>query len=350
MQLTQLDLFADDDPAPAPLPKASTPALLPATPARPKPTTPRILPTPSSTSARPDLTGIAADSSWADNLAVKIAESVAHAWHTAHGGSNIAMPIGAVAALALVAQRDPDGPPLGEQIMSLSTDDLIPLLARIWSQHWMSYPHLVDRALPIHGWLEQDLAQNERYAVRQVVHAALRTGLLRLTGHHAPEDRAHADVLSHVIQMLRSHGARDGLGEFHTPPPIAETMAVITVMPPEPGDSILDPAAGSGGLMRAAAQVIRRHGMDPAEFTWAMVDIDPIAASCAATNAIVWGLTNGNGTNVTVACDDSLANARAVEDARKRAREVIEHRNSVVGTLRLATNVRRAQAFLARVA
>ncbi|WP_373298070.1 N-6 DNA methylase [Streptomyces abikoensis] len=58
---------------------------------------------------------------------------------------------------------------------------------------------------------------------------------------------------------------------------------------PRPGEHVHEPACGSGGLLRAAAQGMRERGLDPASVHWSGVDIDQIAAACTAVNAIVWG-------------------------------------------------------------
>jgi len=81
-----------------------------------------------------------------------------------------------------------------------------------------------------------------------------------------------------------------------------------------PGQSICDPAAGTGGLLRAAAEVLRADGKAPHEFRWYACDIAPLAVAGLAVNAHVWGL----GSQVVIACADALAepdwNERAAEE------------------------------------
>ncbi|WP_369387282.1 N-6 DNA methylase [Streptomyces sp. CG1] len=285
---------------------------------------------------------------------MEIGEAVAATWHKQHGGTAIEAPIGVVAALSLVRQKDPSGPDLKTQILSLDGPQLIGMLREIWSLHWMHRPDLIDRARILHEWLNGDVDDHRMYAVRSVAKMALERGLLDLTAHEDPFDRSTTDVLSPVMMCLRSRGAQQGLGEFHTPASVADTMAYSvfveamnsydTLKGAKGGEHIYDPACGSGGLLRSAAQNLRDQGLDPADFQWSMCDVDEIAAACAAVNAIIWDL----GPRVTVACDDSLANPNAIEDAWKHARAVVEHRDEVVGKARIIAAMRQTQHLLER--
>ncbi|GGX51000.1 hypothetical protein GCM10010341_85720 [Streptomyces noursei] len=287
-------------------------------------------------------------------LAVEIGEAVAERWHNRHGGSAIEVPIGVVAALTLIGQKDPGDPDLKAQILAQDGPQMITMLREIWSTQWLHRPDLIDRARILHEWLNDDVDDYRMAAVLAVAETALKRGLFDLTGHADPFLRSATDVLSPVMMCMRSHGARLGLGEFHTPAPLAESIAAVTVsemvtaaagfaaQQPSPGDHIHDPAAGSGGLLRAAAQLLRERGHDPATYRWSMVDVDHIAAACAAVNAIVWSL----GPHVTVACADSLANPNAVEDAMKEARAVYAHRDEVVGKAQIMATIRQTQHLL----
>ncbi|MDJ0386119.1 N-6 DNA methylase [Streptomyces sp. G-G2] len=348
----QLDLFAAfDDPAPTPVP---------ATFSRPAPA-PRAAATPPARPAAPparpaaDRPGSSHD---VHGRAFALGEAVTGAWNRAHGGTHIEVPIGIVAALALIHVKDPSGPDLKTQILAQSDGDLIAMYRKIWAGHWRARPDLIERARILHEWLNDEAEPDSHrvYAVRAVTQAALRAGILDLTGHADPYMRSRTDVLSHAMMLLRSHGAQQGLGEYHTPAPAAETLAAVSLGAfwdperayggPQPGQHIHDPAGGSGGLLRAAAQILRDRGHDPAAYRWSMVDVDNIAAACAAVNAIVWQL----GIHVTVACDNSLSNPRAVEDAQAQALAAIEHRDQVLGKAEIISAVRRTQRLLEAVA
>ncbi|MEU5434503.1 N-6 DNA methylase [Streptomyces sp. NPDC020719] len=347
----QLDLFSsfqpDETPAPPPAP---TPARAPATVASPsrQPSPVRratIRPLPDNGLPK-DPSGRAAD----------LGEAVAGVWHKQHGGTRIEVPIGLVAALCFVRQKDAHGPGLKAQILAQDDRQLIAMYRQIWSAQWLHRPDLIDRARILHEWLNdaEEPDKHRTYVVRAVTKTILDRGLLELTGHADPYLRAQADVLSPTLTALRSLGAQQGLGEYHTPSPISDSIAEVLLgelttemftdhlKNLKPQQHIHDPAAGSGGMLRSAAQKLRREGLDPADFRWSMVDIDPIAAACAAVNALTWGL----GPRVTVACADTLANPHAVEDAMAQARAVIEHRDRVVGQAHMIAAIRRTQHLL----
>ncbi|MEV8612944.1 hypothetical protein AB0383_34345 [Amycolatopsis sp. NPDC051373] len=46
------------------------------------------------------------------------------------------------------------------------------------------------------------------------------------------------------------------------------------------------------GALRAAAEIIRRHGHKPADMVW--TDIEPVAIAAAAVNGVVWDLLAGS--------------------------------------------------------
>lgn len=212
--MTQLDLFADPnaaDPTPAPIPATFTKPTAP-TAAAP-PAAPRIqAPV---RSLRPRLPDNPAEA------AQRIGEAVTSTWNRQHGGTSIEVPIGIVAALALIRVKDPKGPNLAHQILALDDAQLIRMYREIWATHWMQRPDLIDRARILHEWLNDDGHDKHRlYVTRAVTKTALTAGLHDLTGHQDPFFRTAADVLSFTMTAMRSYGAQQGLGEYHTPPPV----------------------------------------------------------------------------------------------------------------------------------
>lgn len=342
----QLDLFAETTATPEPLPATFAAA---AKPARCTPSAPPPTPTQPAATPRTRLAPRPHPVRDPHRRALEIGEAVAERWHNRHGGTAIEVPIGVVAALSLIREKDPNGPDLKTQILSQDGPQLIAMLREIWSTHWVYRPDLIDRARILHEWLNDEVDEYRMQAVRAVLETVLKRGLFDLTAHADPFLRSATDVLSPVMMCLRSHGARQGLGEYHTPASVADVMADIiaagqamdvrlAVDAPRGGEHIHDPCAGSGGLLRSAAQHLRERGHDPADFQWSMVDIDPIAAACCAVNSMIWGL----GPRVTVACADALANPNAVADAMKEARAVFEHRDEVLGKARIIAALRQA--------
>ncbi|WP_280449288.1 class I SAM-dependent DNA methyltransferase [Nocardia brasiliensis] len=69
-----------------------------------------------------------------------------------------------------------------------------------------------------------------------------------------------ADVKGDAYEGLLQRGAEDrktGAGQYFTPRPIIDAM--VECLQPEPHDTIIDPACGTGGFLIAAAQYINRH-------------------------------------------------------------------------------------------
>ncbi|MFE7096583.1 N-6 DNA methylase [Streptomyces erythrochromogenes] len=279
-----------------------------------------------------------------------IAEAVEAAWHGAHGGNRIEIPAGVVAALALWPMRGPDAPLSAQWWLDLNDEDFLAALRECWARWWIQRPDLIDRATPLHRWLEDERPERTHIqAVRAVARAALTGGMLHLTS--ASSDfggSCDADVLGAVITVMRSQGAREALAEIHTPPELSELMArmLITDQPLTPGMKFDDPASGTGGLYRAAAQHMRELGLNPHDFGWAMTDIDPVAAAGAAVNAILWDL----GPHVLVACADTLTEGNPYVRASTEWREAYERRDRMVEEARFLARIRRMDAVLAGAA
>jgi hypothetical protein len=231
-----------------------------------------------------------------------IAEAVDAAWHSNFGGSRIEIPISVVAALALIAQADPDGPDLTEQAMRLSPPGFAVLLRTIWTRFAIHRPDLLPRTKPLWEWVDtDDLDQHLLHAVHATGNAALHHGQLALTG---VQWRRHCvDLLGSVLQAVRSRSAVKGLGQYLTPTDV--TRMIGSVVRVRPGESVLDPCAGTGTMFLGAADAMREAGQDPASCEWWANDIDWLAAACCAINMHCWGL----GMRVVVGCGDGLTDA-----------------------------------------
>ncbi|MGR3938437.1 N-6 DNA methylase [Streptomyces sp. BRA346] len=174
--------------------------------------------------------------------------------------------------------------------------------------------------------MEEELGPKRLDAVHAVTQAALRAGLLEVTGGADPYQRSRADVFSVLLTELRSGRAGKAIGEAHTPPDAAALMARLT-LPDEPRQWFDDPAAGTGGLFRAAAQRLRDTGRDPADFGWSLNDVDPIAAACCAVNAFIWQL----GPRVLVSCVDILEQPDPRSQALEERAAAFARRTALLG-------------------
>ncbi len=71
------------------------------------------------------------------------------------------------------------------------------------------------------------------------------------------------DVKGLAFQKFLSHHEKDALGQFFTPSPIIDFC--VEMMQPQPGETIIDPACGSGGFLMSAFSFLKKNfaGLDP---------------------------------------------------------------------------------------
>ncbi|GGZ73117.1 N-6 DNA methylase [Streptomyces echinoruber] len=274
-------------------------------------------------------------------------EAIASAWHRAHGGNRMEIPLGIVATLALWPLKG-HARTLADFFRGLDAQQLLACVREVAAYWWMRRPDLIDTASVLFRWAEEEekYTQHELHAIRATFHAALDHNALDHTGHEDPEANSWIDLMSWTITSLRHHTARQGLGEYHTPPEVCDMMAAqIIGEDPEAiheGYSLLDPCAGTGGMFRSAAQHLRGLDLDPAKFTWFAQEIDPLAAAGCAVNMIVWGL----GPNAMVACGDTLAEGDLWRRAVEHRRVMVERRDDVAAQMAIAYAVRRAEQLI----
>ncbi|GAA3722077.1 hypothetical protein GCM10022224_104130 [Nonomuraea antimicrobica] len=328
----QFDLFTLAPPATAPSLPTPTPATttrLPTPPTAPRPT-PAGGAAPQSQPSPPLVDG---DRKYklTRRSAGDIAERAAETWHRRRVGDNLAIPLGIVAGLALLGQTGTDGTDTTTFVLGLRKRELLKFHQRIWGYAWIRHPYLVEIARPIHEWLNEEKEPPAKVidTVHAVTHAALSSGLLAITGDPNPVMRCEADLLGMLLSRLRSEGARLALAEIHTPPDMADLIARIVFDCGDelkPGQWIDEPTAGTGGLLRSTALLMRMRGHDPHQFGWSMGEIDPIAAACAAVNAIVWDL----GGNVLIHVGDTLAIGNGPSRAYAHRKAVEAHHKELV--------------------
>ncbi|WP_438491969.1 N-6 DNA methylase [Streptomyces asiaticus] len=265
----------------------------------------------------------------------KIAENVITAWFSHYGGSRMDVPLGTVAALSFFRE-----PLISDWLLTLEPAQFPPLLQEIWAAQWLARPDLIEVARPLHRWVEEDPDEYQLRAVQAVVHTAIQHGLFDLTAQDDPYERSQADVLSPLLTGLRHKSDKKWRGEYHTPPCVTDLMAHVLVDADfcGPDMSVREPAIGSGGMFRSVAQRMRERGLNPHDYRWFGNDIDPLATSCAAVNAIVWDL----GPKVAIWCADTFADPDSgLAKALTERAAIIEHRNTVVEQALFAQKARR---------
>ncbi len=338
-----------DSPAPRRTPAAAPTAPAKTSAAKPQPATPM-----GSRTATQAKLGVKAISKYripygtrSHDAARQIAEAAVEAWDREHGGSRMEIPVGVVAALALWPLKGPGGPLCAEFFLQLDTKDLAQALRECWAYWWTIRPDLVHRAAPLASWLDEGMSAHDLRCIKAVARAAITQGLFDLTGTDDPYMLADFDLMSWMITSMRSSGSRKWLGEYHTPPEICELMArqiVGDCSEVKPGYSFCDPAAGTGGMLRAVVQMLRERGIDPATCRWHLCDIDPIAAAGAAVNVLLWKL----GPNSTVWCGDTLAQADTERLALEEKAQIFEYREELRWKAATVAAVRQAEELLAK--
>ncbi|MEU1151919.1 N-6 DNA methylase [Streptomyces sp. NPDC005918] len=280
-----------------------------------------------------------------------LGEAVADAWYAA-GGSRLDIPAGVVAALALWPQKSPGAEAadtIAAYIAAQPPRVLVRGLADSANYYWHLRPDLWTTARPLFDWTSEDLHDTHLAGVQAVTRAALRHGVLQHTGDTDPAERSRIDLMSWVITSLRHHHARRSLGEYHTPPDVSDLITAMLAndgstesQPHQRGEWALEPTAGTGGLVRSAAQELRHDGENPAERGWVMLELDPLAAAGAAVNTLIWEL----GPRAVVGRGDVLAQPRLAEETLAQARDMGRHRDDVMRMIRFAIATRTTNQLL----
>ncbi|WP_244180894.1 N-6 DNA methylase [Amycolatopsis pretoriensis] len=230
---------------------------------------------------------------------MKIAVEVARAWHKGGGPDRPEVPLGVVATLALAgltAHRKAD---VADWVRGRSPADFLRLARWVWRAVLAQRPDVLRMAAPIVGWLH---GEGEQLAgrIKSTADAALAAGQLDLTG---GDRRFDADLLGPVLGALRSPAATKVDAQMYTPGDVALALTSVMLGDVKQGQVFVDDTVGTGGLFRAAAQVVRDRGLDPTALTWYGADVDELAVAAAAVNSVLWQL----GTNVVLYVGDPLA-------------------------------------------
>lgn len=127
-----------------------------------------------------------------------------------------------------------------------------------------------------------------------------------------------ADVKGDAYEGLLEKNAQDtksGAGQYFTPRPLIE--AIVECIEPRIGETICDPACGTGGFLLAAHEHVRRNNADmtPEEETALAtrsirgVELVEEVARLAAMNLLLHGVGGDTEDEFPVHCEDSLARA-----------------------------------------
>lgn len=291
--------------------------------------------------ARPRITGNA------NQQARRIAEKITDAWYQNHGGGYSEIPVGVAAALAIAStpppgKTGPDMQPGVEDILTGTDEAISRTLALIWSSFWLSRPDLGRLTMPFRQWLDTDhVDPGTAHAAAQVARAAARAGLLDMGQHGMMQG---ADLLGTVYLYMKADADRQARGEFYTPPEVCRMMAEVQLaeVDLQPGAKIAEPAAGTGGMIRAAAEVLRNRGQEPADYWWVANDIGPVSVAGLAVNCHLWGL----GHRAVIGVANTLTEPEWYVEAWEIQQDAFEHREQLISVACAIGAVWKAHALL----
>lgn len=110
---------------------------------------------------------------------------------------------------------------------------------------------------------------------------------------NSKDDRHHFnEIYEHLLKQLQNAG---NAGEYYTPRPL--THFIVQMLDPKLGDTILDPACGTGGFLISALEYIRKSGevktkKDENKLQQQLhgVELKPLPHLLAITNMILHGI------------------------------------------------------------
>jgi type I restriction enzyme M protein len=144
-----------------------------------------------------------------------------------------------------------------------------------------------------------------------------REKLINLINHFSSQvfDRAHVsdDVFGNAYEhLIRNFASKAGKssGEFYTPAEVAYLMAEI--VEPQPGDSVADWAAGSGGLLLQCRNYVKRHGGDPNRLLLYAQESNVATYNISRINMILHGVPSWNHRQ-----GDSIRNPRLLDEGNR---------------------------------
>ena len=276
-----------------------------------------------------------------DARAVKIAERCYDTWfgHVGSGRDEAALSV--LAAFMLADKVLPD-------VVLKSTDaEVVKGMTDVFTAFWCRRPDLGCWVGPLADWMQDERPDKDLVrAAAATARTAVKAGICDLLD---VDHLLDVDLLGHAYTTMRPRSARGARGEFYTPAHVCYLMAKMIIGGPDgivPGMSIAEPAAGTGGMLRAAAQVVREAGHDPGELVWVANDITPVPVACLAVNCYSWRM----GHNVVLGVADTLGEPDWYLGAWKRICAAIEHRDDIARTAAFIIAARRAERLIAGAA
>ncbi|UJW36737.1 SAM-dependent methyltransferase [Saccharothrix sp. AJ9571] len=163
-----------------------------------------------------------------------------------------------------------------------NTDEFIEYARHTWRSIIRARPETTHLLYPLIAWLFDNAETAVHPHAHAVAQAALRSSQPDLTG---TDRRFDTDLLGDVLMTLRLKSALQARGQFYTPGDVAKLIARMSDL--DGRSTILEPMMGTGGMLRAAAEVLRERGHNPRSVQWVGCDIDELAVACATVNSMI---------------------------------------------------------------
>ena len=122
-------------------------------------------------------------------------------------------------------------------------------------------------------------------------------------GNRSVSTDALGDAYEHLIGKFADVTRRNKAGEFYTPRSVVRMM--VEILDPQEGESIYDPACGTGGMLLGAIEHVERKGGDPRTFFGKVYGQEKnlTTASIARINLVLHGIED-----FQIAREDTLRN------------------------------------------
>jgi type I restriction enzyme M protein len=129
-------------------------------------------------------------------------------------------------------------------------------------------------------------------------------------GNNAVDTDILGDAYEYLVGKFADVTRRNKAGEFYTPRSVVRMMAEI--LDPKEGESIYDPACGTGGMLLAAIDHVKRNGGDPRTFFGKIYGQEKnlTTSSVARMNLVLHGIED-----FQIAREDTLRNPAFTDGA-----------------------------------
>jgi type I restriction enzyme M protein len=121
----------------------------------------------------------------------------------------------------------------------------------------------------------------------EVVHSLI----MHFDEHDLSNKCVQPDILGRAYEYLIKKFADDAgakAGEFFTPPEVVDTL--VRILEPQPGDTIYDPTAGSGGMLVHCADFLRENGHHATSAQYFAQEMNWGNAAIGKINSVLHGL------------------------------------------------------------